>query len=173
HCPFQLRIAKVQTDDYKRNRRTFAVRRLEAFAAFSSDLDAASAAALGRGERLAETAGWSQYAPVAVRTRSRLDLAGHLRQAGLGAGRRHLRFESGSVTTPAGTRRWPLTEISDTGQLLRRRRPGASTKGRGRFKRNEFTAADGSSMVERRSRAGQEDREKGHGQQVRSQEPGW
>ncbi|MDQ4117557.1 MAG: F0F1 ATP synthase subunit alpha [Actinomycetota bacterium] len=41
-------------------------RELEAFAAFGSDLDAASAAALGRGERLVELLKQAQYAPVAV-----------------------------------------------------------------------------------------------------------
>ena len=41
-------------------------RELEAFAAFGSDLDAASAAALGRGERLVELLKQPQYSPVPV-----------------------------------------------------------------------------------------------------------
>jgi F-type H+-transporting ATPase subunit alpha len=41
-------------------------RELEAFAAFGSDLDAASAAALGRGERLVELLKQSQYSPYPV-----------------------------------------------------------------------------------------------------------
>ena len=41
-------------------------RELEAFAAFGSDLDAASAAALGRGSRLVELLKQGQYAPVPV-----------------------------------------------------------------------------------------------------------
>ena len=41
-------------------------RELEAFAAFGSDLDAASAAALGRGERLVELLKQSQYSPFPV-----------------------------------------------------------------------------------------------------------
>jgi F-type H+-transporting ATPase subunit alpha len=41
-------------------------RELEAFAAFGSDLDAASAAALGRGGRLVELLKQSQYAPFPV-----------------------------------------------------------------------------------------------------------
>jgi F-type H+-transporting ATPase subunit alpha len=41
-------------------------RELEAFAAFGSDLDAASSAALGRGERLVELLKQSQYSPFPV-----------------------------------------------------------------------------------------------------------
>ena len=44
-------------------------RELEAFAAFGSDLDAASAAALGRGSRLVELLKQPQYSPFPSRSR--------------------------------------------------------------------------------------------------------
>jgi F-type H+-transporting ATPase subunit alpha len=56
-CPGSLRLDLSQ------------YRELEAFAAFGSDLDAASAAALGRGERLVELLKQPQYSPFPVEDR--------------------------------------------------------------------------------------------------------
>ena len=54
-------------------------RELEAFAAFGSDLDAASKAQLDRGSRLVELLKQPQYPPFPVEERGRLDLGRHHR----------------------------------------------------------------------------------------------
>ncbi len=62
-------------------------RELEAFAAFASDLDAASKAQLERGARLVELLKQPQYSPYPVEEQVVGDLAGHPGPPGLGAGR--------------------------------------------------------------------------------------
>jgi F-type H+/Na+-transporting ATPase subunit alpha len=92
-------------------------RELEAFAAFGSDLDAASAAALGRGERLVELLKQSQYSPFPVAEEVVsiwLGTSGQLDSVPVADIRRferefldHLRRNEGGI----------LDEIRDTGKL--------------------------------------------------------
>jgi F-type H+-transporting ATPase subunit alpha len=92
-------------------------RELEAFAAFGSDLDAASAAALGRGERLVELLKQSQYSPFPVAEEVVsiwLGTSGQLDTVPVADIRRfesefldHLRRNEGGI----------LDEIRDTGKL--------------------------------------------------------
>ncbi|MBC3193625.1 F0F1 ATP synthase subunit alpha [Pseudonocardia sp. C8] len=136
-------------------------RELEAFAAFGSDLDAASAAALGRGERLVELLKQGQYAPVAVQDQVVsiwLGTSGKLDSVPVAD---ISRFESEFRDYARRHASVALTEISDTGQLSDDA-VQALTKAVDEFKRNEFTAADGSSVVEEpeESRETEEDQEK-------------
>jgi F-type H+/Na+-transporting ATPase subunit alpha len=120
-------------------------RELEAFAAFGSDLDAASAAALGRGERLVELLKQSQYSPYPVEDEVVsiwLGTSGQLDSVPVGDVRRferefldHLRRSEGGV----------LDEIRDTGKLPDEtiERLERSVK---QFK-EEFTTSDGSSAA--------------------------
>jgi F-type H+/Na+-transporting ATPase subunit alpha len=120
-------------------------RELEAFAAFGSDLDAASAAALGRGERLVELLKQSQYSPFPVAEEVVsiwLGTSGQLDTVPVGDVRRfetefldHLRRNEGGI----------LDEIRDTGKLPDETidRLNGIVKG---FK-GEFTTSDGSSVV--------------------------
>jgi F-type H+/Na+-transporting ATPase subunit alpha len=120
-------------------------RELEAFAAFGSDLDAASAAALGRGERLVELLKQSQYSPYPVEEEVVsiwLGTSGQLDTVPVGDVRRferefldHLRRSEGGV----------LDEIRDTGKLPDEtiERLERSVK---QFK-EEFTTSDGSSVA--------------------------
>jgi F-type H+/Na+-transporting ATPase subunit alpha len=120
-------------------------RELEAFAAFGSDLDAASAAALGRGERLVELLKQSQYSPYPVEEEVVsiwLGTSGQLDTVPVGDVRRferefldHLRRSEGGV----------LDEIRDTGKLPDEtiERLERSVK---QFK-EEFTTSDGSSAA--------------------------
>jgi F-type H+-transporting ATPase subunit alpha len=120
-------------------------RELEAFAAFGSDLDAASAAALGRGERLVELLKQSQYSPYPVEDEVVsiwLGTSGQLDSVPVGDVRRferefldHLRRSEGGV----------LDEIRDTGKFPDEtiERLERSVK---QFK-EEFTTSDGSSAA--------------------------
>ena len=120
-------------------------RELEAFAAFGSDLDAASAAALGRGERLVELLKQSQYSPYPVEDEVVsiwLGTSGQLDSVPVGDARRferefldHLRRSEGGI----------LDEIRDTGKLPDEtiERLERSVK---QFK-EEFTTSDGSSAA--------------------------
>ena len=120
-------------------------RELEAFAAFGSDLDAASAAALGRGERLVELLKQSQYSPFPVAEEVVsiwLGTSGQLDTVPVGDVRRferefldHLRRNEGGI----------LDEIRDTGKL-----PDETIdrlKGVVKSFKGDFTASDGSSVV--------------------------
>jgi F-type H+-transporting ATPase subunit alpha len=120
-------------------------RELEAFAAFGSDLDAASAAALGRGERLVELLKQSQYSPFPVAEEVVsiwLGTSGQLDTVPVADIRRfesefleHLRRNEGGI----------LDEIRDTGKL-----PDETIdrlKGVVKSFKGDFTAADGSSVV--------------------------
>ena len=92
-------------------------RELEAFAAFGSDLDAASAAALGRGSRLVELLKQAQYAPqpVAEQVVSLwLGTSGQLDSVPVADVRR---FESEFLDHVRRNEEGALTEITDTGQL--------------------------------------------------------
>jgi F-type H+-transporting ATPase subunit alpha len=120
-------------------------RELEAFAAFGSDLDAASAAALGRGERLVELLKQSQGSPYPVAEEVVsiwLGTSGQLDTVPVGDVRRferefldHLRRNEGGI----------LDEIRDTGKLPDEtiERLQGLVKG---FK-NGFTTSDGSSVA--------------------------
>jgi F-type H+/Na+-transporting ATPase subunit alpha len=120
-------------------------RELEAFAAFGSDLDAASAAALGRGERLVELLKQSQYSPYPVEDEVVsiwLGTSGQLDSVPVADIRRferefleHLRRNESGI----------LDEIRDTGKLPDEtvdRLKGVVTSFKGRF-----TASDGSSVA--------------------------
>ncbi|MEJ8281852.1 F0F1 ATP synthase subunit alpha [Pseudonocardia spirodelae] len=121
-------------------------RELEAFAAFGSDLDAASAAALGRGERLVELLKQAQYAPVSVQDQVVsiwLGTSGKLDSVPVADVQRfEAEFREYSRRHASG----PLNEISDTGKLSDDA-VETLTKAVDEFKRNEFTASDGSSVV--------------------------
>ena len=120
-------------------------RELEAFAAFGSDLDAASAAALGRGERLVELLKQPQYSPYPVAEEVVsiwLGTSGQLDTVPVGDIRR---FESEFLDHLRRNEAGILDEIRDTGQLSDEtvdRLESAVTRFKG-----EFTAADGSSVV--------------------------
>ena len=92
-------------------------RELEAFAAFGSDLDAASAAALGRGARLVELLKQSQYAPQPVEEQVIslwLGTTGQLDAVPVPDIRR---FESEFLDHVRRNEEGALTEIRDTGKL--------------------------------------------------------
>ncbi|ALE72393.1 ATP synthase alpha chain [Pseudonocardia sp. Ae168_Ps1] len=121
-------------------------RELEAFAAFGSDLDAASAASLGRGERLVELLKQAQYAPVAVQDQVVsiwLGTSGKLDSVPVADVQRFEgEFREYARRHAAG----PLSEIVDTGKLSDDA-ISTLTSAVDTFKRNEFTASDGSSVV--------------------------
>jgi len=120
-------------------------RELEAFAAFGSDLDAASAAALGRGERLVELLKQAQFAPVPVEEEVVaiwLGTTGKLDTVPVADVRR---FETGILDHVRRNHEGVLAEIRDTGKLTDdtvERLEGIVED----FKRG-FTASDGSSVV--------------------------
>jgi F-type H+-transporting ATPase subunit alpha len=126
-------------------------RELEAFAAFGSDLDAASAAALGRGSRLGELLKQGQYQPQPVEEQVVsifLGTRGHLDSVPVGDIRR---FESEFLDHVRRNQEGILGEIRDTGKLsdeLADRIAGVVKE----FKEN-FTAADGSSVVPKEAQA--------------------
>jgi F-type H+/Na+-transporting ATPase subunit alpha len=120
-------------------------RELEAFAAFGSDLDAASAAALDRGARLVELLKQAQYQPYPVVEQVVsifLGTRGHLDSVPVADVRR---FESEFLDHVRRNHEGILAEIRDTGKLSDELadRITAVVKG---FKQ-EFTASDGSSVV--------------------------
>jgi F-type H+-transporting ATPase subunit alpha len=120
-------------------------RELEAFAAFGSDLDAASAAALGRGERLVELLKQSQYAPFAVEDEVVSIWLGTTGQLDSVPVADVSRFESDFLAHVRRNNEGVLAEIRDTGLLKDEnveRLQGIVDD----FKRN-FTASDGSSVV--------------------------
>ncbi|MCE3553730.1 F0F1 ATP synthase subunit alpha [Pseudonocardia sp. RS11V-5] len=131
-------------------------RELEAFAAFGSDLDDASARALGRGERLVELLKQPQYSPYAVEDEVVaiwLGTSGQLDSVPVGdVGR----FESEFLAHLRRSHDGVLTEIRDTGKLEDsnvERLTGIVAD----FKRRDFTAADGSSVVPKDAKALDED----------------
>jgi F-type H+/Na+-transporting ATPase subunit alpha len=120
-------------------------RELEAFAAFGSDLDAASAAALGRGARLVELLKQAQYQPFPVEEQVVsifLGTRGHLDSVPVSDVRR---FESEFLDHVRRNHEGIFGEIRDTGKLSDELadRIAEAVKG---FKQ-EFTASDGSSVV--------------------------
>ncbi|GAA4674756.1 F0F1 ATP synthase subunit alpha [Pseudonocardia yuanmonensis] len=120
-------------------------RELEAFAAFGSDLDAASAAALGRGERLVELLKQAQYAPFAVEDEVVsiwLGTSGQLDSVPVAD---VARFESEFLDHLRRNHEGVLAEIRDTG-LLKDENVDRLKGLVDDFKRN-FTASDGSSVV--------------------------
>jgi F-type H+/Na+-transporting ATPase subunit alpha len=126
-------------------------RELEAFAAFGSDLDAASAASLERGSRLVEVLKQGQYSPFPVEEQVVsifLGTEGHLDSVPVGD---VSRFEAEFLDHVRRNEAGVLAEIRDTGQLpdeTRRRLADIV----GEFKR-QFTATDGSSVVPKEQRA--------------------
>jgi F-type H+-transporting ATPase subunit alpha len=120
-------------------------RELEAFAAFGSDLDAASAAALGRGERLVELLKQPQYSPYPVAEEVVsiwLGTSGQLDTVPVADVRR---FEREFLDDLRRNEGGILDEIRDTGQLSDETTD--RLKGRvGDFK-GQFTASDGSNVV--------------------------
>ncbi|GAA1274585.1 F0F1 ATP synthase subunit alpha [Pseudonocardia aurantiaca] len=126
-------------------------RELEAFSAFGSDLDAASAAALGRGARLVELLKQPQYNPYPVEEQVLsiyLGTRGHLDTVPVGDVRR---FEQEFLDHVRRHHEGILAEIRDTGKLsdeLVERIEQVV----GDFKK-EFTASDGSSVVPKEAAA--------------------
>jgi F-type H+/Na+-transporting ATPase subunit alpha len=120
-------------------------RELEAFAAFGSDLDAASAAALGRGARLVELLKQAQYQPQPVDEQVVsifLGTRGHLDSVPVPDVRR---FESEFLDHVRRNHEGILGEIRDTGKLSDELADRIADVVKG-FKK-EFTASDGSSVV--------------------------
>jgi F-type H+-transporting ATPase subunit alpha len=120
-------------------------RELEAFAAFGSDLDAASAAALGRGERLVELLKQSQFSPYPVAEEVVsiwLGTSGQLDTVPVGDVRR---FENEFLEHLRRNENGVLDEIRDTGKL-----PDESIerlKGLVDDFKGQFTTSDGSSVA--------------------------
>jgi len=120
-------------------------RELEAFAAFGSDLDAASAAALGRGERLVELLKQSQYSPFPVAEEVVsiwLGTSGQLDNVPVADVRR---FESEFLDHLRRNESGILDEIRDTGKF-----PDETIdrlKGVVKDFKGQFTGADGSTVV--------------------------
>jgi F-type H+-transporting ATPase subunit alpha len=126
-------------------------RELEAFAAFGSDLDAASAAALGRGSRLVELLKQAQYRPQAVEEQVVslwLGTSGQLDSVPVADIRR---FESEFLDNVRRNHEGAFAEIRDTGKL--------SDENIERLKsitadfKKQFTASDGSSVVPKEEQA--------------------
>jgi F-type H+-transporting ATPase subunit alpha len=126
-------------------------RELEAFAAFGSDLDAASAAALGRGSRLVELLKQGQYAPQPVEEQVVslfLGTRGHLDSVPVPDVQR---FESEFLDHVRRNHEGVLGEIRDTGQLTDENSDRITDVVK-KFK-NDFTASDGSSVVPKEAEA--------------------
>ncbi|WP_028937318.1 F0F1 ATP synthase subunit alpha [Pseudonocardia spinosispora] len=126
-------------------------RELEAFAAFGSDLDAASAAALGRGSRLVELLKQGQYAPVPVEEQVVsifLGTQGHLDSVPVAD---ISRFESDFLDHVRRNLDGVLSNIRETGKLSDEdsERLVDAVK---EFKK-DFTATDGSSVVPKEQQA--------------------
>jgi F-type H+/Na+-transporting ATPase subunit alpha len=120
-------------------------RELEAFAAFGSDLDAASAAALDRGARLVELLKQAQYQPYPVEEQVIsifLGTRGHLDSVPVGDVHR---FESEFLDHVRRNHEGIFGEIRDTGKLSDELAERIADVVKG-FKQ-EFTASDGSSVV--------------------------
>jgi F-type H+-transporting ATPase subunit alpha len=120
-------------------------RELEAFAAFGSDLDAASAAALGRGGRLVELLKQGQYAPQPVEEQVVslwLGTTGQLDAVPVGDIRR---FEKEFLDHVRRNEEGALAEIRDSGKLSDENVERLETVVR-EFQRG-FEASDGSSVV--------------------------
>jgi F-type H+/Na+-transporting ATPase subunit alpha len=120
-------------------------RELEAFAAFGSDLDAASAAALGRGERLVELLKQAQYAPVPVEEQVVsiwLGTKGKLDSVPVPDVQR---FESEFLDNVRRNEQGALDSIRDTGKLDEDNEERLN-RAVDQFKKS-FTASDGSSVV--------------------------
>ena len=95
-------------------------RELEAFAAFASDLDAASKAQLDRGARLVELLKQPQYSPYAGRGPGRRDLPRHQGPPGFGSRSRMFSASSASCSsTCKASHEDILNEIRETQEALR------------------------------------------------------
>ncbi|WP_232667985.1 F0F1 ATP synthase subunit alpha [Pseudonocardia sp. TRM90224] len=126
-------------------------RELEAFSAFGSDLDAASAAALGRGARLVELLKQAQYQPQPVEEQVVsifLGTRGHLDSVPVADVRR---FEREFLDHVRRNEEGILGEIRDTGKLSDELSDRISTAVKS-FKEG-FTASDGSSVVPKEAKA--------------------
>ncbi|OZM81904.1 F0F1 ATP synthase subunit alpha [Pseudonocardia sp. MH-G8] len=126
-------------------------RELEAFAAFGSDLDAASAASLERGARLVELLKQAQYQPQAVEEQVVsifLGTRGHLDSVPVADVRR---FETDFLDHVRRNHDGIFGEVRDTGKLSDElaERIVKTVKD---FKK-EFTASDGSSVVPKEAQA--------------------
>jgi F-type H+/Na+-transporting ATPase subunit alpha len=126
-------------------------RELEAFAAFGSDLDDASARALGRGSRLVELLKQGQYAPQPVEEQVAslwLGTTGQLDSVPVADVQR---FESEFLDDLRRNQEGALAEIRDSGKLSSENidRLKDATK---KFK-EQFTASDGSSVVPKEKEA--------------------
>ncbi|MEN3264306.1 F0F1 ATP synthase subunit alpha [Pseudonocardia sp.] len=126
-------------------------RELEAFAAFGSDLDAASAAALGRGARLVELLKQPQYQPQPIEEQVVsifLGTRGFLDSVPVADIRR---FESEFLDHVRRNHEGILAEIRDTGKLSDELAERIADVVKG-FKEN-FTASDGSSVAPKEAEA--------------------
>ena len=121
-------------------------RELEAFAAFGSDLDAASSAALARGARLVELLKQRQYSPFPVARQVVSIWAGHLAASSTPCPVADIRrFETEFLDHLRRNEGGILDEIRDTGKL-----PDETIdrlKGVVESFKDDFTTSDGSSVV--------------------------
>jgi F-type H+-transporting ATPase subunit alpha len=126
-------------------------RELEAFAAFGSDLDAASAAALGRGERLVELLKQPQFSPVPVEEEVVSIWLGTSGQLDTVPVPDVARFEKEFLEHVRRQHEGVLAEIRDTGKL-----PDETIdrlKGLVDEFKKQFTTSDGSSVVPKEAEA--------------------
>jgi F-type H+/Na+-transporting ATPase subunit alpha len=144
-------------------------RELEAFAAFGSDLDAASAAALGRGARLVELLKQAQYQPQPVEEQVVsifLGTRGHLDSVPVGD---VSRFEAEFLDHVRRNHEGIYGEIRDTGKLSDELSDRIADVVKD-FKK-EFTASDGSSVVPKEAPAEALDSEEVERESVKVSKP--
>ena len=122
-------------------------RELEAFAAFGSDLDAASKAQLERGSRLVELLKQPQYPPFPMEEQVVSVWVGHHRRARRRAARgRRAASSASSSTTSSGDNPAILDTITSTTDALRRHRPPARGRRSTPFK-GQFTTSAGAVLL--------------------------
>ena len=119
-------------------------RELEAFASFSSDLDASSRATLDRGSAPGRAAQAGPVLAVPGRARGRLAVAGHHRQARRGAGRRRAALRVGVPRLRRPQPRRHLRRDPPVQGARRRRRAEPGEGGRGFY--GQFTTGEGESL---------------------------
>ena len=127
-------------------------RDLEAFAAFASDLDAASRAQLDRGARLVELLKQPQYSPFPVERAGGLDLGGHQRlpRRRAGRGRQPVRGRVPGLPAAAARRASCDDDQGDPRRCPRTPPPRSRTRSRSSARASRSAAGE---LLRRRGRA--------------------